>query len=95
MKMQCPQCQESFDNELLCPKCSVQLALPKPQRRHTDLAGPAALAENDTPGWSAQLHSDEDIDVSMEALSNRIMLALMAAGGIAALIAVFLFTKRP
>jgi hypothetical protein len=95
MKMQCPQCQESFDNELLCPKCSVQLALPKPQRRRTDLAGPAALAENDAPGWSAELHSDEEIDVSMEALSNRIMLALMAAGGIAALIAVFLFTKRP
>ena len=95
MKMQCPQCQESFDNELLCPKCSVQLALPKPQRRRTDLAGPAALAENDALGWSAQLHSDEDIDVSMEALSNRIMLALIAAGGIAALIAVFLFTKKP
>jgi hypothetical protein len=94
MKMQCPQCQESFDNELLCPKCSVQLALPRPQRRRTDLAAPAALAENDAPGWSAELHSDEEIDVSAEGLGSRLMLVLMAVGGVAALIAVFLMTKK-
>jgi hypothetical protein len=94
MKMQCPQCRESFDNELLCPKCSVQLALPRPQRRRTDLAAPAALAESAADGWSEQLHSDEEIDVATEGLGNRLMLVLMAVGGVAALIAVFLMTKK-